>query len=100
MYVRPNPWVIEEDQGAAVITFGHSSGGMESARPLGLKVWIYSLPGALVRVLDDPVEAPLNSHHAYWDGKNEDGELVAAGVYFLVVDNGRRQTTGKIAIVR
>lgn len=100
MYVFPNPWVIEENEGPVVISLAAASAAEVGQRARRLRVWIYDLSGSLVRVLDDDIEAPSNADRAYWDGRNENGERVAAGVFFLYVDNGLRQTTGKIAVVR
>ncbi len=100
MYVFPNPWVMEEGPERLTITFAHSLDGDPGTRIRRLKAWIYDLSGGLVRVLDDPLEAPTTGHRAYWDGRNEEGDLVAAGVYFLLVDNGWTQSTGNIAVVR
>ncbi|GEM_PF-1711627 len=100
LYVSPNPWIMEDGPERLTITFADSPGTRPDKAPGQLTAWIYDISGGLVRVLDDPLETPTTGDRAYWDGRNEDGDPVAAGVYFLVVDNGPRQSTGKIAVVR
>jgi ligand-binding sensor domain-containing protein len=39
---------------------------------------------------------------AFWDGRDQSGELVSSGVYFVVAyaDDGNQVTTGKVAVIR
>lgn len=60
--------------------------------PFGATVRIYNLAGDLV--------ASLNSTNQ-WNGTNDEGKLVATGVYlFYVFEPGGRKHLGKIAVVR
>lgn len=58
-----------------------------------VKLTIYDIKGALVRQLElghQPAGYYTErSKAAYWDGRNEDGELVASGVYFYQLRAGR-----------
>ena len=92
--IRPNPWLIGDGAEDLHITY------KPGAEPRRLRVCIYNLSGALIRVLNQPPDVSDAGGYARWDGKNRDGEHVAAGVYFVVVDNGEKRSTGKIAIVR
>ncbi len=67
-----------------------------------ITIKIYNIAGELVRTLDDGKEilAGAGSKIATWDGKNEDGEYVASGIYAYVVDAEGEQQVGKIAIVK
>jgi len=98
--VYPNPWVVEGQEPRAVIRLSVPKDAAEADASRRLTVWIYDLAGSVVRVLDDDAEAPTGGGRAYWDGRNEDGHPAAAGVYFLLVDDGSRRATGKMAVVR
>jgi immune inhibitor A len=92
--IRPNPWVTEQSAEGVHISYKPES------QSRTLRVWIYTLTGALVRVLDESPEVSPGGGYARWDGTNEEGDPVAGGVYFIVVSDGNQQTTGKIAVVR
>lgn len=49
------------------------------ASPVSLR--IYDLSGRLVRTLVDE-ELPRARHHVRWNGRDDGGQTVAAGVYF------------------
>jgi immune inhibitor A len=99
MYVFPNPWVLEDGSDERMtITFADPEA--DDAEVRRLKVRIYDLAGNLVRTLDDPSESPTTGSRAYWDGRNEGGETVAGGLYFLRADDGVQERTGKVAVVR
>lgn len=49
--------------------------------PVGSIVHVYTLAGADVRDLADPIQ-----HTIEWDGRNHDGSLVAAGIYLYAVE--------------
>jgi hypothetical protein len=71
--------------------------------PLNSKVYIYTISGELVRVLDDATEITEEggSATATWDLRNEAGNLVAQGVYiYLVPEATGDRKTGKIAIIK
>ena len=57
------------------------------ATPAEVSISIYSADGKLVRILalgHQPVGMyESRSRVAYWDGKNELGESVASGIYFI-----------------
>jgi hypothetical protein len=53
--------------------------GMETSARVSLK--IYNVAGQVVKRLVDEEKAP-GEHQVLWDGKNEQGEDVASGVYF------------------
>ena len=63
---------------------------------------IYDLNGAAVRVLDLGHQ-PAGVYHArnraaYWDGRNEQGERVASGVYFYTLSAGGFTATRRMLI--
>ena len=72
------------------------------AKPVDVTLHIYSVKGALVRTLalgHQPAGMYRNKKRAaYWDGRNEQGERVASGVYFYVLTAGDFSATRKLLI--
>ncbi|PKL41780.1 MAG: hypothetical protein CVV39_09050 [Planctomycetes bacterium HGW-Planctomycetes-1] len=56
--------------------------------PSGSVIKVYTLAGELVATIDKGI----------WDAKNDDGRVVASGVYFFVVEN--EGSVGKLAVIR
>lgn len=77
---RPNPF-----SQATTISYQ-----LPAAGPVSLKV--YNITGQLVRVLVDQTMDP-GPHVASWDGKDDRGRLVSAGVYhYRLVSGGQART--------
>ena len=74
------------------------------ARDSHVRISIYSSKGVLVRRLDlglQPEGFYTDKHYAaYWDGRNEGGELLASGVYIYVFRAGSYRSARRMAIVR
>ena len=72
------------------------------AKPADVKLHIYKVNGTLVRTLALGHKAAgmyqNRSCAAYWDGKNEQGESVASGVYFYTLKAGDFTATRKMLI--
>lgn len=60
---------------------------------------VYDAGGKLVRVLVDGV-TPAGRHDLVWDGRDNAGNAVAAGVYFVRLRAGSYGATKKLAIIR
>jgi len=60
---------------------------------------IYDVRGALVRNLVDAIE-DAGPHSLSWDGKDEHGNAVASGVYFLRMQSGRDAQTRKMVLIK
>jgi len=72
-------------------------GGMESRR--GVQLAVYDASGALVKTLVAGALAG-GRHEARWDGRNERGESVASGVYFVQVSSGGFKEARKMILLR
>ena len=74
------------------------------ARDSVVRIAIYNSKGILVRHLDlglQPEGYYTDKHYAaYWDGRNEEGELLASGVYVYVFRAGSYRASWRMAIVR
>ena len=74
------------------------------ARDSVVRISIYSSKGILVRHLDlglQPEGYYTDKHYAaYWDGRNEGGELLASGLYVYVFRAGSYRASRRMAIVR
>ncbi|MYD81382.1 MAG: T9SS type A sorting domain-containing protein [Gammaproteobacteria bacterium] len=72
------------------------------AKPAAVTVAIYGTDGTLVRTLvlgHQPAGVYRSkSRAAYWDGKNEQGESVASGLYFYTLKAGEFTATRKLLL--
>ncbi|MCD4690334.1 DNRLRE domain-containing protein [bacterium] len=60
---------------------------------------IYNVRGELVRILVSGTKS-AGSHTVYWDGKCEDGERIASGVYFYRFASDGYEAARKLVVVR
>ena len=71
-------------------------------KPVDVTLTIYAADGVVVRTLALGHQAAgmyhNKSHAAYWDGRNEQGEPVASGVYFYTLTAGDFTATRKMLI--
>jgi len=76
----------------------------ELSKNTKVEIMIYSSTGQLVRRLDLGHKLAgryiTSSTSAYWDGKNESGEIVSSGVYFYTLVTPDFSQTRKLVIVR
>jgi hypothetical protein len=71
----------------------------EMAQSSSVQLKVYSESGQLIRtVLDERVDA--GTHTAYWDGRNDRGEMVAAGTYFCRILVNETQEVKKMLLLR
>ena len=72
------------------------------SEPVAVDITIYSADGQLVRRLSFGYQPAgryeSRSRAAYWDGRNETGELVASGLYFYTLTAGEFSETRKMLI--
>lgn len=89
IYTFPSPYYIPNDVNMVI-----------SQLPDEVEVKILSLTGNVIRTLT-PNEGEVKNRQAFWDGKDESGELVGSGVYFIYcyTQEGKTETT-KALVVR
>ncbi len=72
--------------------------------PSEVVITIYDIMGTKVRQLNLGIKMPgyyiSKSKAAYWDGRNSDGELLSAGVYFYQLKVGNFTLLRKMTILR
>ena len=60
---------------------------------------VFNIRGQAVRTLvDEPVKAGY--HSLIWDGRNETGQAVASGIYFVQLQAGSYHQTRKLALIK
>jgi len=94
---RLSLWPVPYSSGDLHVSFATASGlGGGSAHA---EVAVYDVGGRLVKkIVSGPY--PAGVHTAVWDGQNEQGRRLAAGVYFVRATSGGEQLTRKLVIVR
>ncbi|MBD3349462.1 MAG: T9SS type A sorting domain-containing protein [Candidatus Eisenbacteria bacterium] len=64
-----------------------------------IKLTVYDIAGRQVRRLIDGLSAP-GRHEATWDGRDDAGERVASGVYFLRLEDGHSIASRKLVLLK
>jgi len=87
LFVYPNPFKIKN--GDILLTIDGLIRDTE--------IKILTIDGTLVTEFSSP-----GGRTAYWDGKNDNGELVSTGIYIIVAfdTEGNEVVTGKVAVLR
>lgn len=88
IHIFPNPF-----KSSTTIHFQVSAG-----RTSDLK--IYNLRGQVVRVLHNSFGHSPGEVQLTWDGKDEHGRSVPAGVYFVAIVSDKHMTSAKITLLR
>lgn len=88
----PNPFMSGK---ATTILYSLSSEAMIKTNTEHVQVAVYDLLGRRVRTLTDSE----NRMRVTWDGENENGKLVASGIYFYRVRLGNASDTGKLIFI-
>ncbi len=63
-------------------------------------VAIYNLRGQLISTVVNNQELSPGEHSFSWDGKNDNGQSVAAGIYFFKMISGKYSATRKMLLLR
>lgn len=87
LFIYPSPFIISD--GSQLVTIDGLVRDSE--------IKILTVSGKLVRKLETP-----GGRVAYWDGKDDEGNLVNSGIYIVVASDREANSveTGKIAVIR
>jgi hypothetical protein len=104
----PTPTVTVTPIVIAVVSIDHNSFNPltgASVRVLGLRpdhggvtVHVFDLSGTLIRVVQENLGA--TQVPPAWDGRNESGQVVASGVYLIVVSGNKLHKRYRIAVLK
>ena len=72
---------------------------LPSLSPTLTSLKIFNTLGQEVRILVDEAQ-PAGSYRAIWDGKNNQGEAVATGVYIYLLQTGNETLSKKMVLLR
>jgi hypothetical protein len=108
--VTPDPGTLTVNviPAETIVTFGENPYHVLRGRlpvhyvlPEGGKatIKVYSITGELVRTILES-ERPVEERIEYWDGKNEAGQTVAAGLYLVRFESRKLKTTRKLAVIK
>jgi len=78
---------------------GNASIRYDLPRSTSVDLRVFDVQGRLVRVLESSVKEP-GRHDVVWDGRNDAGGVVGAGVYFYRLEAGEYRQTRKMVRVR
>jgi flagellar hook assembly protein FlgD len=84
---NPNPIL-----GSTLVSFALPEASDASLR-------VYDLQGRLVRELLRG-QLPAGEHTVQWDGRNENGEAISHGIYFLQLITPRTRSAQKVVVLR
>jgi hypothetical protein len=91
----PSPFVITGQTPEAMIRYSldlrYSAGDVS--------IWVFDLSGDRVRQIEDVRTDFGIQDGAVWDGKNDEGEFVASGIYIIHLEGGGKSSSMKIAVV-
>jgi len=65
----------------------------------GVKIDLYDTQGRRIRQLANE-ERELGRHRYYWNGRNDNGDVVGSGIYFVHIQAGDYKKTKKIVVVK
>jgi hypothetical protein len=87
LVISPNPF-----NGITKITIGHKANGVQ--------LNIYDVSGQLVKSFGDLTDQQLPFNQIWWNGRNDAGNLVPAGVYFIEATTQNVKLTEKVILER
>jgi hypothetical protein len=70
----------------------------ELVHPSEVSISIYNIVGTKIKTLSDQLLTP-GEYANDWDGRNEAGEKVPAGIYFYTMHAGKSESSGKIVLM-
>jgi hypothetical protein len=92
----PSPFVVDNDTSLMSVRYSLDKRYDINDRP---SLWVYDVSGR--QVIKMALPNPNKGEHSdlRWDGKNDDGEYVASGIYVIHMEAGGKSSTAKIAVV-
>jgi len=63
-------------------------------------ITVYNLRGQLIRTVVNSQKLSPGEHLFTWDGKNDNGQLAAAGIYFFKMKSGSYSATRKMILMK
>ncbi|MEO0080652.1 MAG: M6 family metalloprotease domain-containing protein, partial [candidate division WOR-3 bacterium] len=105
VYSFPNPVVVKEGKGQAIIVYQPTDSTRLANRFPPFRVRLFNIAGEPVRLLDqEPEEINREHRAAFWNLRNERGQPVKSGLFFYTVEidepDIREQNIGQLTIVR
>jgi flagellar hook assembly protein FlgD len=97
--VYPNPWVPEDARGNRGDLTATGAIKFKGLPTLDGEIRLYTVTGSMVKRIEFTA-AESTADTVTWNGKNDDGEYVASGVYLWVVKSGGTTKTGKVVVIR
>jgi flagellar hook assembly protein FlgD len=92
--VYPNPWIPEgKNNNQGTISEGITFDGLPDS---GGEIYIYDSLGELIKKLS----WESGNRNVKWDGKNDNGEYVASGVYLWRIKEDSARKVSKLVIIR
>jgi len=70
------------------------------ARPSPVSVDIFDVAGRRVRVLRDGETVDAGTHDVVWDGRNDEGDAVASGIYYYTIASGEAHESGRMVLLK
>lgn len=67
--------------------------------PENVKIQIYNVSGQLIRTFDVGYQSAGN-HSVHWDGRNENGDPTASGIYLYRIDAGPYSVTSRMVLLK
>jgi immune inhibitor A len=100
VYSYPNPFIKTEPNSKVTIRYVPIYIEEAAGETPPFKVTVFNLAGELVRILDDSNEIDQINRKAYWDGESDNGEDVASGLYFYIIETENEKNKGRFTFVR
>ena len=72
---------------------------VELPKQARVKIGLYNTRGSKIKELADE-EKEADIHKYYWDGRNDSGNVVGSGLYFVHIQAGDYKKTKKIVVVK
>ena len=69
-------------------------------RPGAVQLRIFDVAGRLVRTLQSGQVLPAGAHETAWEGRDDAGQPVAAGVYHCRLESGGRATVRRLTLIK